>query len=721
MTCRDRVRRFVRPSARAVRVAAFLAVFTVPIVAAGQYPYPDTRLPVDQQLPEFDRVADVAYDDVPAHVAVVDGPGWLEREGRREPLEEGVPLLAGDRIRTERGRAEVLFEDGSAIDIDQLTTIDLLSDTLVRLTAGRIRLAIARATNAIDYRVDAAGSTAWIQSAGEYRVAVRDDRRAGEVELTVLRGQAELETPYGRTRVRAGQQAFAIATAAPSTPYVANASYADDFDRWADDQRDARLGITSARYLPAEVRYYGGAFDTYGSWDYLPTYGNVWYPRVDDGWRPYSHGRWSFYASFGWTWVGGHRWSWPTHHYGRWGYASNRWFWIPGRRWSPAWVSWGYSPGYVSWCPLGYDGRPVIQITNIVVNRVDPWRAWTVLPSRSFTHNVSVGSHIVARSSWPASNWSQVSVRASAPDRPPVRVGTDVAPLRSPSYRGQAVPRNSVGGFSPAARTVAPERSSPASRAATPAARPSGSSMSRVPSVPPAPRGDDALGARTRQGAVTPPSEPSRSRSTVTGPRDARPSFDSAPPDAASRARSRAPIAEPIAPSRSRTPNVEPVAPSRSRTPSYEPPSSARSRSGVAPPPDYRPAPSSREVMPTSPSRTPSRVPSRSVEPPPTDRGAVRQRSGSAPPPSYGPPPSSSAPDRPSRTRSSAPPPSVSAPSAPSRSSATSRAQPRSQPAPPAASSQPSRSRSSDSKAAPPPSSSSGSSRGTAVRRGGGQ
>src|SRR6185295_14708019 len=56
-------------------------------------------------------------------------------------------------------------------------------------------------------------------------------------------------------------------------------------------------------------------------------------------------------------------WAWPTHHYGRWGYASNAWFWIPGRTWGAAWVSWSFADDYVSWCPLGYDSRPVFALS----------------------------------------------------------------------------------------------------------------------------------------------------------------------------------------------------------------------------------------------------------------------------------------------------------------------------------------------------------------------
>ena len=109
--------------------------------------------------------------------------------------------------------------------------------------------------------------------------------------------------------------AVTTADLAPSLPYVANSADWDAFDVWVDHQRSAWVGTYSTRYLPTELTYYSGAFDSYGSWDYLPAYGNVWYPRVAPGWRPYSQGRWSFTGHFGWGWVGIDRG--VPHHYGR--------------------------------------------------------------------------------------------------------------------------------------------------------------------------------------------------------------------------------------------------------------------------------------------------------------------------------------------------------------------------------------------------------------------
>lgn len=138
----------------------------------------------------------------------------------------------------------------------------------------------------------------------------------------------------------------------------------------------------SVQNLPPDLQPYGPEFDQYGAWQYEPQYGNVWYPTaVGADWRPYYDGYWSSYPAYGWTWIGYERWAWPTHHYGRWGYARSRWFWIPGRSFGAAWVSWGTAPDYVSWCPLGYDGRPVVALS---IGFRSSWDAWTVIPRDRF-------------------------------------------------------------------------------------------------------------------------------------------------------------------------------------------------------------------------------------------------------------------------------------------------------------------------------------------------
>jgi hypothetical protein len=378
--------------------------------------------------------------DPPAHISYVDGAAVLERDGRNETAPASMPLLAGDRVRTQDGRVEILYADGSTLHLDANTVVDFQSDEVVRLLSGRVRISIAGSARTVAYRVDA--PSAWVQivTPGEYRIAVA---AGDEVELAVLRGTAELVNEDGRTVLSAGERAFARAGASPSSAYVFNSAAWDSFDRWSEGRREARLGV-SAQYLPETVQPYAATFTQYGSWQHVPTYGHVWYPRVRPGWRPYYYGRWTTLRPWGWTWIGSDPWAWPTHHFGRWGFSAGSWFWIPGRTWGPAWVSWAYAPGYVSWCPLGWNNRPVLQFLNVYGGRrYDPWHAWTVVPHRGFGRG-HVNVHVVNASRIDFRTRSAFVVRDTAPDTRGYAVPRSSTPIRT------AVSRNGAFGGSAA-------------------------------------------------------------------------------------------------------------------------------------------------------------------------------------------------------------------------------------------------------------------------------
>jgi hypothetical protein len=361
----------------------------------------------------------------PAHIALVDGVAVLERDGEVDAAPVSMPLLAGDRVRTRGGRVEILFADGSTLHLDHHTVVDLQSDELVRLIEGRIRLSIPGASRSVAYRIDGPHGWAQIEEPGEYRVALLNAPGGSELELAVIRGRAELANDGGRTPLRAGERAFVRAAAAPSYAFVVNSAAWDAFDRWSEARRDERLGA-SAQYLPDEVRPYAASLDRHGSWRDEPSYGRVWYPRVESDWRPYYRGRWANLRPYGWTWVAHDPWGWPTHHYGRWGFSSGAWFWIPGRSWGAAWVSWASAPGYVSWCPLGWNNGPVLQINVNVGRGYDPWRAWTVQPRHHFGRG-SVHRNVV--------RGDRVDARARGAFR---------LAERAPQSQGYAVPRGST-------------------------------------------------------------------------------------------------------------------------------------------------------------------------------------------------------------------------------------------------------------------------------------
>ena len=331
------------------------------------------------------RAQDTDAAAPPPHLSVVDGQIFLDRESGRESAEENSPLVVGDRLRAETGRAEVLLGDGSALHLDERTTLDINGINIVRLLEGR--LVVFAEGGAGSLQVDSAPASVRIDGSGEVRISLLNDGRRDGVEVAVVRGLANLVSDNGTTSIQAGESVVMYEGDYPSAPMAFNSARPDAFYLWSQNLLDSRRGTTSASYLPSDLNVYASSLDEGGSWDYLAPYGYVWYPTVAATWRPYSYGKWRFYTGFGWTFIGhGHRWLYPTHHYGRWGLHSGRWYWAPSRGWSAAWVHWAVAPGYVGWCPLGWNNRPVLGFWGHrgYYNGYNPGRAWTVVNAGSF-------------------------------------------------------------------------------------------------------------------------------------------------------------------------------------------------------------------------------------------------------------------------------------------------------------------------------------------------
>ena len=385
MTRVPRVRPFVpQPIARLLFIASFAAV---PMLVVAQSR--DPRLVQSPALQDPGRdplgyavVTDRDWsDDIPAHLATVDGAATLERDGHVERAQENVPLLAGDRLRTDRGRLQVLFADGSSLDLDEFSAIDLLDDALVRLQSGRVRLAIVRSADSLDYRVDAAGTTTFILASGEYRVSVGDPRvEAPEVRVAVLRGSRNSRRRLVARRC-AGMEAATTSQSSPSQPY-GQRGLARRVRSVGEISTTSALGRPPCSALPAElqcerhvrsIRLLDAANAVTCSTgrrdralvSVSMAAGRIARLRLVLGW---------------WRTLGLADASLRTL-----GLHVEPLVWIPERHWAPAWVSWAYAPG-AGWCPLGYNNLPAVP-----VGHIGAYRGWTVMPSRAWGSNVPCG------------------------------------------------------------------------------------------------------------------------------------------------------------------------------------------------------------------------------------------------------------------------------------------------------------------------------------------
>jgi hypothetical protein len=384
----------------------------------------------------------------PANLAYVEGGVDLIHEGAADRAVAGTLLSDGDLVRTLNGRAEIVFADGTLLHLDYDTELELLSPVRLRLSGGRVSLRVS--PSATPYVIDTHAAAVRLDPRGEYGLTA--DGRLSRLEVTVARGVAEIDDGGVRTLVRGGELASILGAGGRVLLQQFNSARWDAFERWANERANGFSTTASARQLPYELRPYGGMLDSYGRWDYVAPYGNVWFPAVAASWRPYYTGEWRR-TRYGWTWSGHDPWSWPTHHYGRWGFTGASWYWIPARVWGPAWVSWSFTPGFVSWCPLGFDGRAVIGYSHVSSwlrggrdhpdyrPHYDPWRAWTVMPRDHFDGRRPVRTHAIDPTRLPEHTRRAMVDTAVARDSLPAPAAA--AETRVPT-RGFIEPRGAV-------------------------------------------------------------------------------------------------------------------------------------------------------------------------------------------------------------------------------------------------------------------------------------
>jgi hypothetical protein len=275
-----------------------------------------------------------------------------------------MPISVGDEISvSQAGRIEIGLADGNVLFLGggSHASFESLSDqqgeddqfSSIRLTDGdALMSAMGSGADGIP-RIDTDDATVYL-SAGA-RIRVNSDPRRGTVVIGRA-GSAEVRTRAGTYTVKAGHYLMVLGD---EEPEIERGAFSRDrFDLWVADRLEAAddtRGV-SASYVGQDYAGDVAALDGYGDWDYDSSYGgNVWSPRVDAGWSPYSYGSW-YYTPAGLTWWSNDPWGWYPFHYGNWFFASarNRWCWAPASVYSPAWVYWGYSPGFVGWCPTGY-------------------------------------------------------------------------------------------------------------------------------------------------------------------------------------------------------------------------------------------------------------------------------------------------------------------------------------------------------------------------------
>ncbi len=330
--------------------------------------------PADQNAPADEADQNPQTQPTVGHISFIHGNVSIQRGDSGDWIAAtlNTPVEAGDRVSTgDDSRAEVQLDYANLVRLAQNSTVKITS-----LNKDQIQIQVGEGLVSYDVlpnsqaaaEIDTPNSAVHPLRQGEYRVQIAND---SETEVTVRDGEADVSEPQGSTKVESGQLITIQGTDNPQYQ-TTNAPAPDDFDRWNSSRDQTILNAQSWQHTD---RYYTGSqdLDSYGHWENVPDYGQVWVPDQDSGWAPYRDGTWEWEPYYGWTWVSYEPWGWAPYHYGRWFVYGGNWAWWPGPIgvyggwgyrpiWAPAYVSFfgwgggisfGFGFGNIGWLALG--------------------------------------------------------------------------------------------------------------------------------------------------------------------------------------------------------------------------------------------------------------------------------------------------------------------------------------------------------------------------------
>jgi len=289
-------------------------------------------------------------------LSLVQGDVRFARETHGDPLADSsatwetaglnLPIRQGYVLATDKGRAEVEFENGAMAFLKENTVLEFY-DLSLNDSARTTRLVLRQGSASFyvnprsgDYfSVTGGDFTVEADHRSTFRVDNYDDGSTAQT----YQGRVSVLHNKNSTRLEKGQS-LSMKAGDDSSLSVGRLPEEDDFDRWVSGRIESVSTATTAALQYTGSPYYAPGFAdlyTYGAFSNCGAYGFGWRPfGVGFGWSPFTNGQWIMDPSFGYTWVSYQPWGWAPYHYGGWLFDSScgGWFYSPP-------VLYGY-PGY---------------------------------------------------------------------------------------------------------------------------------------------------------------------------------------------------------------------------------------------------------------------------------------------------------------------------------------------------------------------------------------
>jgi len=289
-------------------------------------------------------------------LSLVQGDVRFARETRGDPLTDShagwetaglnLPIRQGYVLATDKGRAEVEFENGAMAFLKENTVLEFY-DLSLNDAARTTRLVLRQGS--ASFYVNPAGGDYFSVTGGDFTVEAdgrsnfRVDNYDDGSTVEAYKGRVSVLHNKKATRLEKGQS-LSVKAGDDSSLNLARLPDEDDFDRWVSGRIDSVSTATTAALEYTGSPYYAPGFAdlyTYGAFSSCGAYGYGWRPfGVGLGWSPFTNGQWIMDPAFGWTWTSYQPWGWAPYHYGGWLFDAScgGWFYSPP-------VLYGY-PGY---------------------------------------------------------------------------------------------------------------------------------------------------------------------------------------------------------------------------------------------------------------------------------------------------------------------------------------------------------------------------------------
>ncbi len=256
-----------------------------------------------------------------------------------------LPIVAGARLQTLDGLAEVEFEDNSSLRLtpNSLVEFPLLgrdatgaTSTAVKLLRGSLYVSLADGKSSGSFTINAGNETISPTPASRLRL----DLNSPAAKLVVLKGDVAVSDAAGTMMVNK-KKSVSFDTASATRPVPAHGDSDSPYDKWNKEEADyhsVRSSFTSsAGASPLGSSYLYGVNDLsyYGSFSDIAGCGTMWRPYLTSAsWSPYQSGIWTLYPGAGYSWVSPYPWGWTPYHSGSWELCGAGWGWRPGGAWN---------------------------------------------------------------------------------------------------------------------------------------------------------------------------------------------------------------------------------------------------------------------------------------------------------------------------------------------------------------------------------------------------